>query len=124
MIDKTKIDLTVEKTESQWQDALDNFWLSATPRLFEWLRWLVILAATTYLAQRSNSIALKTLVGVCYLSLYMYYQAFFYQFEISGLPLFKVRIHRAISLGISALLGIGTFFLIKAAIDAAVAAHS
>ncbi len=86
MTEPTKVDLRARKTEAGWVAASDHFWLAATPKLFEWLRWAVMLAAVSYIARRSDSLVLKIFLGVCYGSLLVYYQAFFGQFELENLP--------------------------------------
>ena len=62
MTEPTKVDLRAKKTEAGWVAASDRFLLAATPKLFEWLRWAVMLAAVGYIARRSDSLALEILL--------------------------------------------------------------
>jgi len=48
MGDTMKIDLKTKKTEAGWQKAVDDFWLKATPKWFEWLSWVLILGVFTF----------------------------------------------------------------------------
>lgn len=124
MTEPTKVDLRARKTEAGWVAASDHFWLAATPKLFEWLRWAVMLAAVSYIARRSDSLVLKIFLGVCYGSLLVYYQAFFGQFEFENLPWLKSsRAQRVASIVLSALLGLGTYWLVRLSVDALVDAH-
>ena len=63
MKEPSKIDIRAKKTEAQWIMVSDHFWLAVTPRLFEWLRWTVILAAV---AQATTRIE----IGTCILNPY------------------------------------------------------
>ncbi len=124
MTEPAKVDLRARKTEAGWVAASDRFWLAATPKLFEWLRWAVMLAAVSYIARRSERLALKILLGVCYGSLLIYYQAFFGQLEFENFPWLKSnRAQRVGSIVLSALLGLGTYWLTRLAVDALVEAH-
>jgi len=73
MNEPKKIDLASQKMEAEWIVASDRFWLGAAPKLFEWLRWVVILGAITYVANYSDSLALKILLGFCYGTMFLYF---------------------------------------------------
>ncbi len=76
------------------------------------------------MSKRSDSYALKVLVVFCYLAMFSYFQVFFYQFEFENFPWVKgQRTQRVLSVILSCLLGIGTFLIIQAAIEAIVANH-
>ena len=125
MKEPSKIDIRAKKTEAQWIMVSDHFWLAVTPRLFEWLRWTVILAAVTYVARDSDSPTLKLFVGLCYGALLAYFQAFFFQFEFINLPWLKSkRSQRVASVVLAFILGLVTFWIVKLSIDALVSAQS
>jgi len=50
-----KIDFRTKKTEAGWQKVLDNFWMKATPKWFEWLGWVIILGAFTFLSKTQEN---------------------------------------------------------------------
>ena len=88
---KRAIDISVKKTEGQWLWATDQFWLEATPKLFEWFRWVIALAALTYVAERANDQILRSLVGASNFAVLAYYFAYFSRFKLRGLPFIKSR---------------------------------
>lgn len=118
MNEPKEIDLAARKTEAERIVALDRFWLGAAPKLFEWLRWVIILGAITYVANQSNSLAFKILLGISYGVMLLYFQSFFYQVKFKNFPLVKNQnVERFISIGLSALLGFGTYSLVRHAVD-------
>jgi hypothetical protein len=46
-----KIDFNTKKTEADWQRVFDDFCIKATPKWFEWLGWVLILGALTFLTE-------------------------------------------------------------------------
>ncbi len=84
-----KIDFQIRKTDAEWFETHDRFWLSATPRLFEWLRWIIVLSAVTYAERRTNSILLKSLSIVCYFFMLVSFQSFFAQCKFENFPRVK-----------------------------------
>ncbi len=66
MPDPKKITLSAQKSEAKWQTTLDTFFLAATPKVYEWLRWVIILAALSYVQRKCNSTAITVLLGVTY----------------------------------------------------------
>ena len=115
-----KIDFDKKDTEAGWQARLDKFWLAATPRWFDWVGWLLILGALTFVAQKTSNMAVKIVTAISYALLFMYFQSYFYQFEFVNLPFVKRHPYfaRAASLAISGLLGLGVYFLIRFSIAA------
>src|SRR6266702_249654 len=89
--EKRPVDFSIKKTENQWQRATDRFWLEATPKLFEWFRWVISLAALTYVAKKADNHVLQSLVGCANFAVLAYYFAYFSQFELRGLPFIKSR---------------------------------
>ena len=109
-----KIDFQSKKTEFEWQQAFDNFWLDFTPKWFHWLGWVLIIGAITYLSEKSNSIYLNITKFISLFALFFYFQGFFYSFEFHGIPWVKnEKIRRVISLLISGAItyGISVFFI-------------
>ena len=41
MAETKKIDLSAKKTEAEWAETNDRFFLKATPVWFEWLEWII-----------------------------------------------------------------------------------
>lgn len=97
-----------------------RFWLTATPRVFEWLRWAGTLAALKYVQQKVHSTELNVLLAVLSLLLLNYLVQYFLQFAeraYSG-PWRKTKI---ISVGFFALgMGLLTFWLVNRIVDAIV----
>ena len=109
-----KIDFDHKDSEAGWQKQVDKFWLSVTPKWFEWIGWLLIIGALSYVEQTTSNIAVKIIYIISFLFLWMYFQSFFFQFEFVNLPFFKThqKTARLISLIISGVLGIGVYSLI------------
>jgi hypothetical protein len=117
-----KIGLHFPRTIVEWNATFDRFWLSATPKLFEWLRWVIVLAAITYAKQQSNSLLLKGLLALCYIAMIWYFQAFFAQYELESLPLVKSkRVKIYLSIALALFMSVGVNWLIRASIDSLVA---
>ena len=109
-----KIDFNSKQTESQWQKTVDDFWVKATPKWFEWLGWTIILGAFTYLDNTQKNIIIKLALGISYVALFFYLQSFFFSIEFNGLPFIRGRkSRRIISLFLSALLSLGTWFFLN-----------
>lgn len=109
-----KIDFQSEKTEFEWQQAFDNFWLDFTPKWFNCLGWVLIIGAITYLSERSDSMYLNITESISYFALFFYFQSLFFSFEFHGiLEIKNEKIRRGISLLISGGLtyGIYLFFI-------------
>lgn len=83
------VDLAATKTEAQWQASIDRFWLAATPEIFKWLGWVAALATLSFIQQKSPSIVVSALRGVCYVAMIFYFNAFFYQFVFLNPPFMK-----------------------------------
>lgn len=117
------VDLSLSKTEHEAVPRLDRFWLAVVPKLFEWLRWTIMLSAIGYVGQKSNSLLLKLIVDLCYLALFFYYQSFFFQFEFINLPLIKSRVARIASFSLSLALGLITYGLVRFTVDVLINIH-
>ena len=99
---KVVVDLKRKETESGWQRLLDRTALAVTPRWFEWLGWVAALAALQYLLAKSGSVVIRIVTTVSTLLLWYYFNAFFFRFEVRGLPgLRSEGTQRAVSLVLS-----------------------
>jgi hypothetical protein len=110
-----KIDFNTRKTEAGWQKVFDNFWIKATPKWFEWLRWLLIIGVFTILSKTQENTIIEYVLGISYVALFFYFQSFFFSIEFHGLPFVKSeKARRTISLILSAALLVCTgLFLSK-----------
>jgi hypothetical protein len=108
-----KIDFKTKKTEAEWQKTLDDFWMKATPKWFEWSGWIIILGAFTFLSKTQENMIIKVITGISYIALFFYFQSFFFSFEFHGIPFVKFeKVRRIISLTLSALLSYGTWLFL------------
>lgn len=113
-----KIDLNTRKTEAEWQKAFDAFWMKATPKWFEWLRWLLIVGVFTILSKTQENRIIKYVLGISYVALFFYFQGFFFSVEFHGLPFVKSeKARRTISLILSAVLLACTGFFLSEVIS-------
>jgi hypothetical protein len=109
-----EIDLRRRETEAGWNHVIDTFALEATPKWFEWLGWVLVIAAFQYLADQSGSQAIHLIVGLSVVLLWLYFNAFFFQLRFKGLPLVRsVSVESAMSIVISGLLAASCFFAAK-----------
>ena len=116
MITTKLVDFSAKKTEAEWIQVVDRFWLCATPETFKWLSWVGALAALTYVAQRSGGIV-RHLPDVYVWAMFFYYNAFFFQFVFVNPPIVRsIKGRRFISLVLSGLLAYGTTWLARVAI--------
>ncbi len=124
MTDPVEVDLSGKKSESEWQDLLDAFVLEATPKIYEWLRWVLTLAALTYVQHKSKSTALSVLLAVTGSLTFLYFLSFFYQIRIKNIPFLKrSRVALFASLLVSGLLGGITWLLVNEAVRAVVSSQ-
>ena len=124
MTDPKEINFSAEKTEHEWQTTSDAFFLAATPKLYEWLRWVITLAAISYVQHKSHSTAISVLLGVTYALTFSYFMVFFYQFKFTGLPVLKTpRAARLVSIILSGLLGGATWYLVRESVNAIVSSQ-
>jgi len=96
MVEAKKINLSAKKTEAEWAEANDRFFLKATPVWFEWLEWIIIIGAIQVIADKTQDIYVKLIGGISYAFLFFYFVAFFYRIEFHGIPLTKSEIRRRI----------------------------
>ena len=114
-----KIDFQTKKTEFEWQQAFDRFWLEFTPKWFNWLGWVLIIGAITYLSEKTNNAYLNITKTLSTFALFFYFQGFFYSFEFHGIPFVKSnKIRRTISIVISGFLTYAVYvFLTKLVVE-------
>ena len=113
MVEKKKVNLSAKKTEAGWGEANDNFFLSATPIWFEWLKWILIMGAIQVIANKTQDRLVQLINGISYIFLLYYMIGFFYNIEFHGIPLIKSeRKRQIISLMLSVLLFSGVYYLL------------
>lgn len=114
-----KIDFKAQKTEGGWQKAIDDFWLNAIPKWFEWLGWMLILGAFTFLDKNYEIPIVSAVTGISYIALFFYLQSFFFSIEFHGVPFVKSeRIRRLISLLISGILSYSVWLFLTKIVSA------
>jgi hypothetical protein len=112
-----RVDLSAKKTEAEWQDTVDHFWLSFTPKWFEWMGWLFVLGALYFFAKKTGELSLNLLYAVGHIAVYFYFQSFFARLDLHGLPFVKsTRSARMVSLVLAGILSISVYLLLQAAI--------
>lgn len=124
--EEKEVNFNTEKSEYDWIKTSDTFWLMATPKIFEWLSWTIMLAAVSYASEYSNSAVLSVIRNTSYIALFLYYQSFFYQFRFTGIWFFKSKsshTQRGVSLFISLILSLATFYIVALSVSALVS-HS
>jgi hypothetical protein len=119
-----KVDLSAKKTEPEWLRAWDDFWLATTPKVFEWLRWAITLAAVQYIAKKTHSTAAYVVLMVGFIAMLNFYFAYFGRIRFVGFswPASETG-RRLVSTMASVLLGCGTYWLIRLIVDAIVSAQ-
>ena len=108
------IDVTQKKTEVEWQAALDQFWLAATPKLFDWYKWAACLTGIEMVKERNPNWVILGIYSFSYFALMSYFYAFFFQFhfKIAGDNSRSDKWHRNISICLSGLLAVVTFYTV------------
>lgn len=70
MVERTKVDFSVSDNRS-WFDAMDELALRATPQIFEWLKWIIILVALQVAGNKTNDAVIKFITSMLYV--YIFY---------------------------------------------------
>jgi hypothetical protein len=108
-----KINFKARKTELQWQEDFDNFWVGAMPLWFDWLQWIIVLGVVSFLAQQSRNIVLLITYTFSYIALFFYLQGIFFTIEFKGFPLMKSkRLQKVISIVISGILSFSIWYFL------------
>lgn len=112
--DFREVNLQAKKTEAGWYMAVSRFFLRATPRLFEWFSWVLILGALSYLSESTESLAVEILLFAGWMFFIFYFLYYINQYTWRGLGFvytykgFKRiedwRLDRVISLGLTIIL--------------------
>jgi hypothetical protein len=120
-VEPTKPEPNAPSGDAASLKAWDEFWLAATPRIFEWLRWAITLAAIQFVANRTRSPWAYIVLVVGYMALLNYYWAFFGKFRlgITG----SSRAGRSVWAALVVGLGYGTYWFIKLLIGAIASAQ-
>ena len=119
MNNPNEIDFSAKKSEAGWQHVTDNFYLKATPKVYEWLGWVITLAALTYVQHKVNSPYISAIITITYILTYFYYIAYFYQFLFIGLPfLKKSKFALFVSYVLSSILAVITWLIVREAVNA------
>ena len=122
--DTIVIDLSTKKTEYEWLETCDRFWLAAVPKMFEWIRWILALAALSYVAHKGPVPILKYIVGVANVFMMFYYFAYFAKFDFRSIPFLKgPRFERTTSIIFSSAIAAITHYIIVSATTALVSSH-
>ena len=117
--DTMKINFNAQKTEAGWQKAVDDFWLKATPKWFEWLSWVLILGVFTFLDKNYESSVISAVFMISYVSLFFYFLAFFFSIEFHGVPFVKSdQGKRLISLLLSGILSYSVWLFLTKIVSA------
>lgn len=66
------VDTEPRKTEGDWARSFDAFSLKVVPLWFDWLGWLLVLAAIRYLAETTGSRVINLLYLVSFAGLFNY----------------------------------------------------
>jgi hypothetical protein len=113
MVETKKVNLSAEKTEAEWLKAIDRFFLHATPVLFKWLEWMIIIGAIQVIANKTQDVSVYLILFICYWFLLFYFISFFYSIEFYGIPWIKSeKRRRTLSIVLSGLLSSGVYNLL------------
>lgn len=113
MVEAKKINLSAKKTEAEWAEANDRFFLKATPVWFEWLEWIIIIGAIQVIADKTQDRYVQLIGSISYFFLMFYFFAFFYRIEFHGIPWIKSERRRQfVSTVLSILLGSSVYYLL------------
>lgn len=123
MDDRPQVDLSAKKSESEWLAASDRFWLAVTPKLFEWLGWVALLAGVSFVQKKTGSGWLSVFIVLCTISLMFYFFAFFSKIEFKGFFSRYPYVQRIISICLSSALAGLAYYLAWASINVLASAN-
>ena len=113
MVETKKVNLSAKKTEAQWSEAYDRFFLHATPVWFKWLEWMIIIGAIQVIADKTQDRFVQLINIISYFFLMFYFVGVFYNIEFHGIPFIKSEGRRQlVSAILSILLSTGTYYLL------------
>jgi hypothetical protein len=108
---RIELDFRHRETEAGWQGVIDHFALEATSKWFEWLGWVLVLAAFQYVADQSGSRFARAIPALSVVLLWLYFNAFFFRLHFKGWPLVRsARVERILSVVVSGLLSSACWF--------------
>ena len=122
-MEPTQVDISAEKTEAEWLACSDRFWLAVTPKLFEWLGWVALLAGVSFVQKKTGSVWLLFFIGICTTSMMFYFFALFAKIEFKGFLKNHPNMQRFISIGLSSALAGGAFYLARVSINVLASAN-
>jgi hypothetical protein len=99
-------------------DRFHNFWLIATPKIFEWFEWVAVLGALTFLYNKHPAAALVPLLVLGYLSLVFYFGAFFLKYRVTIPGVHSKALQDILSGFLAIALGFGANRLVQLAVSA------
>ncbi|MGO9572042.1 MAG: hypothetical protein ACLP5H_31355 [Desulfomonilaceae bacterium] len=85
------IDFSRKEPEVGWQLILDRFFLSAVPVWFDWLKWIMIVAALMVIAEKSENVMVRWLLSFSSIAMCYYFIAFFFRIRIKGCHLWRQK---------------------------------
>lgn len=113
------VDFCAKRPEAAWQVWLDRLYLTAVPVWFDWLKWIMMLAALKVIAVKSGSHAVGMLLAFSSLLMLFYFIAFFGRIRIRGLSFIgSERRQFLVSLIVSGLLSLGAYWCAISLADA------
>ena len=107
---------TNSESEQPQNNGIVEFWLSVTPKLFEWLEWVAVLAAITFVQRKQPSIVISGILTTCYICMYMYFLAYFHRLTFPSPP--HSRTWRIVGAAVAGGLALSAYFLAWYAADA------
>lgn len=111
MSEKIVVDFKAENTEVEWLNLHDRFWLTFTPKLFEWLSWIALLAGVMFVQKKTGSIALIVIAVLCSMSIAMYTYSAFARLEFTGFLNSRPKLQRWVSILLSTALASTAYLL-------------
>lgn len=69
-----------KKTEAEWIEITDKFFLNIAPKWFTFISWLIMLGILKYIDQISESRWISLLYGISFMLMYFYLQSLLYNF--------------------------------------------
>jgi len=90
------IDLDKKKTEAGWQRGLDVFFITAIPKWFEFLNWLVILGLFRYLVVVTDNLLIKLIYYLSIIGLYKYIEAMIFNIRFKSRGFSKLGKYRRV----------------------------
>lgn len=103
-IKTTTIDFKHQTTEAGWRELTDRFYLTITPKWFQWISWVFTLGVLKYINDRTHHLLVGILLGLSQSFLFLYFVAVFYHVDFKGF--YRVKSKRATAI-LSALLSFG-----------------